>query len=217
MKNNVKIIHKKRQARSTKQRLLIYISVLLIIILFLTAGRFLTLSQPPQQANAIIVLSGGSGRVEKAAELYKASFAPYMILSNYKESVSVSGDMLQTALALGIPHDAILTEDAALSTYQNAEYTLPIMKEHGFTSAIIVSSDFHMRRVKFIFDHVYKKSGIELTYVGSNSDYNAKRWWSDKYSRETTFNEYTKMVGNAFGYNGPEAKNALDQIKSWFH
>ncbi|ULO08646.1 YdcF family protein [Paenibacillus sp. 19GGS1-52] len=216
MKNYVKI-HKKRQAISPKQRLLTYISVLLIIILFLTAGRFLTLSQPPQQAAVIIVLSGGSGRVEKAAELYKAGYAPYMILSNAKESTSTVGDMLQTALALGIPQEAILTEDSALSTYQNAEYTLPIMKEQGFTSAIIVSSDFHMRRVKFIFDHVYKKSGIELTYVGSNSDYNAKRWWSDKYSRETTFNEYTKMVGNAFGYNGPEAKNALDQIKSWFH
>ncbi|MFD2880321.1 hypothetical protein ACFTAO_37275 [Paenibacillus rhizoplanae] len=30
------------------------------------------------------------------------------------------------------------------------------------------------------------------------------------------FNEYIKMIGNAFGYNGPEAKGSLEQIKRWF-
>ncbi|SDJ18628.1 hypothetical protein SAMN05216192_1133 [Paenibacillus typhae] len=57
----------------------------------------------------------------------------------------------------------------------------------------------------------------QLTYVSANSGYNAKWWWSDRYSRETTFNEYIKMIGNAFGYNGPEAKESLQEIKRWFH
>ncbi|KWX80523.1 hypothetical protein AMQ84_03545 [Paenibacillus riograndensis] len=194
----------------------LYSLIFFSIILFFGAGRLLLIHQPPRQADIIIVLSGGAGRSEKGAELYKEGYTQNILLSNAKESASNSGDMLQTALALGIPKDAILTENAALSTYQNAKLTLPIMKQHGFTSAIVVSSDFHMRRVKILFDHVYKHSGIELTYVGSDSGYNAKRWWSDRYSRETTFNEYTKMIGNLFGYNGPEAKDALEQIKRWF-
>ncbi|WP_340392685.1 YdcF family protein [Paenibacillus sp. FSL E2-0190] len=196
--------------------LLIRIVFLLLLIFFFTAGSFLSQDQSPKQSDVIIVLSGGQGRVEKAAELYKAGYAPYVILSNAKELTSKSGDMVQTALALGIPQDVIYTENAADSTYQNAEHTLPIMKEYGFKSAIVVSSDFHMRRVKFFFGRVYKKSEIELTYVGSASGYNAKRWWSDRKSRETTFNEYVKMIGNTFGYNGPEAKSTLDQIKNWF-
>jgi uncharacterized SAM-binding protein YcdF (DUF218 family) len=207
---------KKRKGKLINRRLVLVICVLLLVTGFFTAGRFLTLSQPPKQADAIIILSGGQGRVEKAAELYKAGYAPYIILSNAKESTSSSGDMLQTALALGIPQDVIYTENAADSTYQNAEFTLSIMKEHHFKSAIVVSSEFHMRRVKLLFDRVYKKSDIELTYVGSDSGYNAKRWWSDRKSRETTFNEYVKMIGNTFGYNGPEAKSTLDQIKNWF-
>ena len=181
-----------------------------------SAGRFLSLTEPPKQADVIIVLSGGAGRVEKATELYKDGYAPYLLLSNSKEIASSVGDMRRTALALGIPEDVILTENAASSTYQNAEFTLPIMREHSFGSAIVVSSDFHMRRVKLLFDRIYKKSNIELTYMGSSSRYKAKRWWSDGKSRETTFNEYVKMIGNTFGYNGPEAKNALDQIKGWF-
>lgn len=198
------------------KRLVLFVCLLLLITGFFSAGRFLALSDPPKQSDVIIVLSGGQGRVEKAAELYKAGYAPYVILSNAKEATSKSGDMVQTALALGIPQDVIYTENVAKSTHQNAEYTLPIMKEYSFKSAIVVSSDFHMRRVKFLFGRVYKKSEIELTYVGPASGYNAKRWWSDRKSRETTFNEYVKMIGNTFGYNGPEAKSILDQIKNWF-
>lgn len=208
---------KSKTTKLTKKRLFVYLGILVLFIGFFNAGRFLSLTEPPKHADVIIVLSGGTGRVEKAAELYKDGYAPAILLSNSKELTSASGDMVQTALALGISQDVIFTEKAALSTYQNAEFTLPIMKEHGFESAIVVSSDFHMRRVKFIFDRVYKNSEIKLSYVGSDSGYNAKRWWSDGKSRETTFNEYVKMIGNTFGYNGPEAKNALDQIKRWFH
>ncbi|MEK5435779.1 MULTISPECIES: YdcF family protein [Paenibacillus] len=207
---------KKRKSNLINRRFILSIFLLLLITGFFSAGRFLALTEPPNQADVIIVLSGGQDRVEKAAELYKSGYAPYIILSNAKESTSSSGDMLQTALNLGIPQEAIYTENAASSTYQNAEFTLPIMKEHDFKSTIVVSSDFHMRRVKLLFDRVYKKSDIELTYVGSVSGYNAKRWWSDRKSTETTFNEYVKMIGNTFGYNGPEAKSILDQIKNWF-
>lgn len=207
---------KKRKGNLMNKRFVLFVCLLLLITGFFSAGRFLALTESPKQSDVIIVLSGGQGRVEKAAELYKAGYAPYIILSNAKESTSKSGDMVQNAIALGIPKDVIYTENAAKSTHQNAKYTLPIMKEYGFKSAIVVSSDFHMRRVKFLFGRVYKKSEIELTYVGSASGYNAKRWWSDRKSRETTFNEYVKMIGNTFGYNGPEAKSTLDQIKNWF-
>ncbi|MFC6649007.1 YdcF family protein [Paenibacillus rhizoplanae] len=174
------------------------------------------ISQFPKQADVIIILSGGEGRVEQGVKLFQEGYAPQLLLSNSQEITGPAGDMRQTALSLGIREDAILTEDAAESTYQNAQFTLPIMKQKGFKSAIVVSSDFHIRRVKFIFDHVYRKSGIELTYIGADSGYNANAWWSDRYSRETTFNEYIKMIGNAFGYNGPEAKGSLEQIKRWF-
>lgn len=197
--------------------LFLCLPIFLILIVLFFAGRFLDFSQTPQPSDVIIVLSGGGGRVEQGAALYTQKYTPYLMFSRANERGSSAGDMLETALSLHIPQDAILTENEALSTYQNAQLTLPIMQQHGFNSAIVVSSDFHMRRVKFIFDHVYKNSGIKLTYVSANSGYNAKWWWSDRYSRETTFNEYIKMIGNAFGYNGPEAKQSLQEIKRWFH
>jgi uncharacterized SAM-binding protein YcdF (DUF218 family) len=192
------------------------LSLILLFFIFFIAGRFLCLTQSPKQADVIIVLSGGQGRVEKGAELYKAGYAPYLLLSNSKELISSSGDMLQTALDLGIPREVIITENKAQSTYQNAEFTLAKMIEHNFESTIVVSSEFHMRRVKILFDRVYKKTGIEIAYVGSESGYNVWRWWSERYSREVTFNEYAKIIGNSLGYNGPKAKRYLEHIKSWF-
>lgn len=199
-----------------KRLLFLCLPLLLIFFLLFSAGRFLSLSQTPRQADAIIVLSGGWGRVEKGAELYSQHYAPHLLLSNASESGAYRKDMQDTALSLGIPQDAILTENEALSTYQNAELTLNIMKQHGFTSAIVVSSDFHMRRVKFLFDKEYRRTGIKLTYIGTDSGYKAKWWWRDPYSREATYNEYIKMIGNVFGYNGPEAKKTLWKIKQWF-
>ncbi|WP_238652132.1 YdcF family protein [Paenibacillus piscarius] len=209
-------ISKTKPGKRGKRMLFLYLPLLLLVVLLFCAGRFLPLSEAPKQADVIIVLSGGAGRVEQGVKLYEEGYAPKLLLSNSEEITGPAGDMRETALSLGIPEGAILTEDAAESTYQNAQLTLPMMKQHGFKSAIVVSSDFHMRRVKFIFNHVYKKSGIELTYIGADSGYNAKAWWGDRYSRETTFNEYIKMIGNAFGYNGPEAKSSLEQIKRWF-
>ncbi|MEK4850308.1 YdcF family protein [Paenibacillus sp. FSL H7-0756] len=209
-------LNRTKMGKRRKRILFLYLPLLLIVLLLLCAGRFLPVSETPKQADVIIILSGGGGRVEQGVKLYKEGYAPQLLLSNSEETTGSAGDMRETAHSLGIPESAILTEDAAESTYQNAQLTLPIMQQKGFKSAIVVSSDFHMRRVKFIFDYVYKKSGIELTYIGADSGYNAKAWWSDRYSRETTFNEYIKMIGNAFGYNGPEAKVSLEQIKRWF-
>lgn len=206
----------KKMGKRRKKILFLYLPVLLIVLCCLCGGRVLPLSEPPKQADVIIVLSGGWGRVDLGAELYAEGYAPQLLFSNANESGSYRKKMLDTALSLGVPMDAILTENEALSTYQNAQFTLPIMQQHGLKSAIVISSDYHMRRVKFIFDHVYKDSGIELTYIGSDSGYNANAWWSDRNSRETTFNEYIKMIGNAFGYNGPEAKGTLEEIKHWF-
>lgn len=210
---------KKRTVTKKRKRLIATLGILLLLLItmLLFAGCFLPLANKELgNSDVLIVLSGGSGRIEQAVKLYEAGKTSCLVLSNSRERISSESDMLQTAISLGIPRKTIITEDAAQSTYENAKYTLPIMKEHGFKSAIVVSSDFHMRRVKFNFDRVYKGSGIKLTYVGADSGYNANLWWADNYSRSTTLNEYAKLIGNAFGYDGPEAKAAFSRIKKWF-
>lgn len=108
---------------------------------------------------------------------------------------SEEGLRTQQAIVLGISDAALLLEEEATSTYTNAVYTKELMETHGLRSAIVVSSDYHMRRVKLIFDRVYKDSGIELTYVTSQR--NDQMWYKDRANVWYTFTEFVKIPAYA--------------------
>ncbi|WP_050183301.1 YdcF family protein [Domibacillus robiginosus] len=151
------------------------------------ARMFLVVDEKPLEAEVIITLSGDTGRLGKAADLYHKGYSNKVILSNAAEP----GTTPEEAVALGVPEEDILLEKEATSTYTNALYTKEIMTEQEFDSAIVVSSDYHMRRVKFTFDHVYKDSGIKLTYVSSLR--NDQAWYQDKENILFTVKEWTKL------------------------
>jgi uncharacterized SAM-binding protein YcdF (DUF218 family) len=52
----------------------------------------------------------------------------------------------------GVPPDRFILDRQAQNTYQNAERSKSLMEQYGLHSAIVVSSDYHMRRDK---PHVY--------------------------------------------------------------
>lgn len=202
--NNIKNILKKRSIRITLITIFFLFS-----ILFLSLGRFLIVNEAPVQSDAIIVLSGGRERIETAYSLYEHGYSDTVILSNSDEKVGRNQTLFTSALNIGIPPEHIIEETLAESTSDNAVYTKAIMLEEHYTSAIIVSSDYHMRRVKMIFDRVYKDSGITLTYVSAEPTFSPNMWWGNRYGVERVLSEYVKMVGNTFGFEGPDAKEVL--------
>ncbi len=156
----------------------------------------------------IIVLSGGEGRLEKGVVLYKEEFAPYLLLSN--GSVE---QLYERALQLGMPNDSIILENQSTSTLENARFSKQVMQKYQFHSAIVVSSNFHMRRVKVLFDRAFKNSDTQLIYSsGVNPSYNPNQWWRTKNDRDTTFIEYIKLAGNLFGFHGDDAKKVLGKF-----
>ncbi|WP_018394764.1 YdcF family protein [Bacillus sp. 37MA] len=160
--------------------------------IFMIAGRgFLVVDEEPKKADVIIVLSGDTGRLERAAALYKEGYSDYVMLSIASEE----GLRAQQATELGVANAALLLEKKATSTYTNAVYTKELMATHSLRSAIVVSSDYHMRRVKLIFDRVYKDSGIELTYVASQR--NDQMWYKDRANVWHTFTEFVKIPAYA--------------------
>lgn len=163
-----------------------YIVIGFLLILPL-ARLFLVVDEQPTEAEVIITLSGDIGRLGKAADLYHKGYSNKVMLSNTAEP----GTTPEEAVALGVPEQDLLLEKEATSTYTNAHYTKGLMIEKGFDSAIVVSSDYHMRRVKLIFDQVYKSSGINLTYVSSLR--NDQAWYRDKENILYTIKEWIKL------------------------
>jgi uncharacterized SAM-binding protein YcdF (DUF218 family) len=181
-----------------------FFSMLLLVLFFmLFAGRFLVIDEEPKKVDVLIVLSGGEGRLEKAIELYHSGYASKLIVSN-----GLADDLWENA-ALLLPTSSIILEKEADSTYESAVYVKKLLNKYKFHSAIVVSSDFHMRRVKYNFHRVYEGSDHELIYVASDTSYNPKVWWMNKRSFGITISEYIKIIGNTFGVHGNEAKRTL--------
>ncbi len=169
--------------------------------LMANAGRWLVLDQAPIRSDVIIVLGGGPvHRVQTAAQLCQRGYAPKLLFTGGSpcgDQESQAQTMARQAEPMGIARAAMLLEDRSLSTLENAQRTLPVLLEHNMTTALIVSSDYHMRRVAMLFNRVYRGHGIHLTYVAaSDPAFSRPRWWSTAPSRRLTISEYAKLLVN---------------------
>lgn len=179
------------------------------LILIKEAGNFLVIDEDPIQSDVIVILSGGGiERLIKGAELFEKGYAPYVIISNGLED-----NLYEAIKNMGVPGDSIILETKASSTTENALFTEELMMQHQFDSAIIVSSNYHMRRVKSNFTKVFSNSEVKLTYTSvPDNGYDAERWWTTSKNRQTTYIEFVKLAGNYMGFHGIEAKNRLNAL-----
>merc|ERR1719329_1594453 len=65
-------------------------------------------------------------------------------------------------LARGVAADMVLQETKAFNTIENARFALPMLHENGVKTAVLMTSDFHMKRSMVVFESVLEGSGIEL-------------------------------------------------------
>jgi uncharacterized SAM-binding protein YcdF (DUF218 family) len=92
-------------------------------------------------------------RVTEAVNEYKRGTAPRLILTGgaARNRFVEARVMARTAEAQGIPASAILVEPQAIDTIQNACYSVRIMEAHGWHSAEVVSTAYHLPRAGLIF------------------------------------------------------------------
>lgn len=177
------------------KRFIVWGAVLVLGAIGVTrAGDWLVVNQTPHKSDAVIVLGGGPiERIRKGVSLYKAGYASHLIVSGGVPALgpmTQAEQMRQQAIAMGVPERAVLMDNRSQTTYQNAVYTEQMMKAHHFTSAIVVSSNFHMRRASLVFSLVYRGSGIRLGFVSSvDPQFHPARWWATPASRFLTISE----------------------------
>lgn len=153
----------------------------------------------PEKADVIIMLGGGDkGRMEKAAELYHEGYADYVIIT--PESEDIYPQSTEFAVELGIPEGAIIEEYEATSTYTNAIESFKLMDEHGFDSALVVTSDYHLKRSKLIYDRV-GDGQYNLKYIAALGA-NGEKWNERSDKNRIWFSEFYKLWGYRLGlYN----------------
>jgi uncharacterized SAM-binding protein YcdF (DUF218 family) len=147
------------------KRLRKYILFLILIIFLAVEVPIFTTGRSTQPLPSDVIIVPGARlfgrqpsavlrlRLDEAAKLYQAGYAPAIIVSGAKgrdEETSEAEAMREYLIVQGIPAENILTEDASYNTYQNLINSQAIMAEHGFKSALIVSSSPHIRRALFL-------------------------------------------------------------------
>lgn len=163
----------------------------------------------PEKADIIIMLGGGDkGRMEKAAELYHEGYAEYVMITPAMDTIYPQST--EFALKLGIPEDVIIEEHDATSTYTNATESLKIMDDYNFDSALVVTSDYHLKRSKMIYDRV-NDGQYELKYIAALGA-DGETWKERSYSDRIWFTEFYKLWGYRLGlYNFIDVPDKADQ------
>lgn len=176
------------------KKLIVVVSIFILFVLifyYLLSGMasFLIFKTNLQHVDAIIILGGDSERIPYGIKLYK---------SNYSDKIIISGDdtiSKKQVLETGVPPKDIIMEDKSTTTYENAKFSRNIMLQNNFTSAIVVSSPYHMRRASWLFGNVFKNDNITLLYSPvDNSWFKPEKWWTNKMEIQMVIDEYAKFI-----------------------
>lgn len=132
----------------------------------------------PKKSDAIVILgcrlNGETPsaflkeRTIKGAKLYQEGYGEYVVVSGGRgsnESISEAEGMKRILIDKGVPEDKIILEDKSRNTSQNIEYSSKIMKSKGFSTAVIVSNDFHLRRAWILSKKNHVKASFEGVFV----------------------------------------------------
>lgn len=94
-------------------------------------------------------------RVSKGIELYKNGLASKIIFtgSSVANNCVEANVMYEYAVSNGVIDSTIFVEPKARNTYQNAFFSVEIMRKQKFKSAAIVTSEFHRKRASAIFSN----------------------------------------------------------------
>jgi len=174
------------------------LGALTIVALLVGVGHWLDLTDPLTHADAIVAISGDTGaRAESAIALWKQGYASVLIFSGGSSdpaSVASAELMKRTAVAAGVPANAIVVEGTSATTEENAQRVAELMKSAGLRSAILVTSPYHQRRAALLFEREFVRLSLSFrNHPADDPDWDATFWWTREPSRTLTLVELAKL------------------------
>ena len=171
------------------------------------AARWLKSDDAPFKADAIVVLAGRFERTMHAADLYRAGYAPIVVLSEaVPEASSKRLDALgirlpgaleihrQVLQAKGVPAGKVeLLGAPALSTADEAVSIAARFGQAG-RKLIIVTSPSHVHRARVVIARALEGRGVELAVCATPYEAFPDQWWRSQDAARDVLLEWTKIV-----------------------
>lgn len=178
-------------------------------------GDFVFVEDAPEQADIIFV--PGASRPEhalRAAELYQAGFAPYVLPSGgfpktagrflgvkerfreeYPGEFETEWAFLKEVLTRrGVPEAAVLREDRATYTWENAQFSRQVTDGMGLRvrTAILCCKAFHARRALLYYQAAYPETRF-LVCPAQLAGYGREDWYLTEKGRAVVMGEVARL------------------------
>jgi uncharacterized SAM-binding protein YcdF (DUF218 family) len=141
-----------------------------------------------KRVDAIVVLTGGTGRADLGLELLRQGLGGVLILSGVNRDADVDSIFL-TGLA-ELERLSVILEKKSESTFENAMEVTGILSDRHLRSMLLVTSRYHMKRAQFIFKRIMPGDIDMLPYTVPSPEFN-REWWKGK-GFITAFGEFVK-------------------------
>ena len=171
------------------------------------ASRWLAEPDPVADADAILILAGSYRRPLYAGELHRRGVAPLVYVSVPARDPVVAvlethGVRLppieetyeQVLRAMGVPAASIRRlGTGSLSTFQEAREARKVFTVSG-TRLVLVTSPFHVRRARMVFEEVFAGSGVRIAVVSAPTEPFPVAWWTSQDAAREVLLEWAKIT-----------------------
>ncbi len=171
--------------------LAVIILVALAVLFVDFAYKTFSLRQQDVKADAIVVLTGGRGRIEEGLRLYRENKGRWLFLIGVDPSVQ-KGDLIKGK------HDeldakGIILEKISRNTLENAFCSRELIARNNIRSISLITSRYHMKRAILIFRNLLPKEVVIYPHPVDSKNLKEK-WWNDSGSFRLLFTEFYKYV-----------------------
>ena len=181
------------------------------VVVAWAAAKFLIVSSPIAQADAIVVLGGSAvyrERTKRAAEFYRQGLAGRIVLTNdnlrgeWSSAEQRNPFFYERArdnlLALNVPADRVEVVPATVDgTFAEAIAVRQYAEANKLRSLLLVTSAYHSRRVAWTFQKVFAATGIEIGVQAVETGEETPpplTWWLHARGWQMVAGEYVKYV-----------------------
>jgi uncharacterized SAM-binding protein YcdF (DUF218 family) len=151
-------------------------------------GGSLVVEDSLKKSDAIIILSDDNfyaDRATRAAELFRQNLAPVVVASGIRlrPNADIAELMTHDLIERGVPKQDIVTfpQDAD-NTREEAELLKKLVQSKNWKSVIVVTSNYHTRRARYIFRKVFADTATIRIASARDADYDPDHWYERRKS-----------------------------------
>lgn len=153
-----------------------------------------------ERSDAILVLSDDNFYADlatRAAQIYRQGLGGVVVTSGrrLRPYAGVAELIEHDLIERGVPKDKILrVAHDADNTREEAKMLAQLAKQKKWRSVIVVTSNFHTRRARYIFANVFPQD-IKIRITGArDGDFDPDRWWEQRVSVKELAGEMAAML-----------------------